>query len=273
MVDAGTRNHGFWSSPHVVRTYSDADGLTPPEEAFLATVPDLASARLLDLGVGAGRTSAALAARVADYRGADYSAPLIEACRRRYAGTDLAGRFDVADARDLAAYADGSFDVVLFGSNSLDYVDHADRQRALGELARVTRPGGQVGVNSHNLAAVGLALSLRHKLRLLRADRSPPQLPLAMARHLPRRAVSIVRNPKRRELLARRWHLLLTDHRLRDPIRTYYVAPAEMRDQLTAVGLTVDGVVGPDGVPVADPLGPTAQTPWLFWCCRRDAGA
>lgn len=269
MTQPAVRNHAFWSSAPVVEQYAAAEGLTAPEEAFLAHVPDLSSARALDLGVGGGRTSAALSARVGDYRGADYAAPLIAACRRRFAGTALAGCFDVVDARDLGCYGDGSFDVVLFGSNSLDYVGDADRRRVLAELVRVTVPGGHVGVSSHNLAGVALALSLRQKLRLLRSDRAGPRLPLALAKHLPRRALSRLRNPSAAKLLPRPWVLLADDARLLRSKHTYYVAPVEMLAQLAAAGLEVLEVVDPDGTRVADPLGPTETLPWLFWICRR----
>jgi ubiquinone/menaquinone biosynthesis C-methylase UbiE len=51
--------------------------------------------------------------------------------------------FRVADAQSLP-FDDATFDVV-FSESVLTFVE--DKQRAVGEFARVTRPGGRVGLN------------------------------------------------------------------------------------------------------------------------------
>jgi ubiquinone/menaquinone biosynthesis C-methylase UbiE len=78
-------------------------------------------------------------------------------------------RFEVADARALP-YEDGSFDAVV-SLHAIDHVpDAADRQKFVEEMARVTRPGGHVGLLSTNRYGSFLK---QHKM-LLRQPGGPP---------------------------------------------------------------------------------------------------
>ena len=72
----------------------------------------------------------------------DVSEALLAECRRQ-AGDDPRCSFVCAPAEDLGDLPDASVDVVTTRS-VLMYV--ADRERALGELARVLRPGGRLSV-------------------------------------------------------------------------------------------------------------------------------
>jgi SAM-dependent methyltransferase len=94
--------------------------------------------RILDIGVGTGRTIPIMQALSEDYVAIDFLPPMVEACRRRYPGA----RVLLGDARDMAMFGAGSFDVVMFSYNGIDAVDHVDRQRVLREVHRVLVPGG-----------------------------------------------------------------------------------------------------------------------------------
>lgn len=133
-----------------VDAYDALEGLTPAEAALVQRwVPR--SSRILDLGVGTGRTYSDLAGRAADYVGVDYSEAMVEAARRRFPG----GRFEVGDAADLSRFDDRSFDVVVFSYNGLDYVHPFERrQRALAEIHRVLSPGGVLVMSTHNPRAI-----------------------------------------------------------------------------------------------------------------------
>ena len=136
--------------PEVVRWYERADALTPAEELlFDAWVPP--GSRVLDLGVGTGRTTQRLARDAADYLGIDIAPSMIEAARRRHPDH----RFEVGDATTLDGLDDASFDVVVFSYNGLDYVPgRAGRDLALGEIHRVLRPGGVLIHSSHDPRAL-----------------------------------------------------------------------------------------------------------------------
>lgn len=101
-------------------------------QPLLDAVGDVAGARVLDVGSGAGLVASALAARGAHVVGADLAHSMLTTSRdRRPPGV-------VTDVRQLS-FAAGVFDVVTaaFVLNHL-----ADPRTGLSELHRVTRPGG-----------------------------------------------------------------------------------------------------------------------------------
>ena len=124
----------------------------------------MASGRdLLDLGCGTGRFAAALAPEVASVTGVDVSAEMVRAARERCVG--LANvRLLQTSGRDLATFADGSFDAVI-AVDSFPYLYRvgglAFAEAQLREVARVLRPGGD---------ALVMNLSYRGDLALDRAE-------------------------------------------------------------------------------------------------------
>lgn len=151
-----------YEDPGVVAEYASAGELQPPEQAILGVLDaELADARVLDIGVGGGRTTGHLAGRVREYVGLDYSHGMVEACRERF--PDL--RFLVGDVRELHDLEDDRFDVVLFSFNGIDELTPADRRQAFAEMHRVVRPGGQVAFSTYNLQTLDHArLAVRRQL-------------------------------------------------------------------------------------------------------------
>ncbi len=75
--------------------------------------------------------------------GCDLDAPAIEKAR----AFSLHERLDVCDAAQRLPYADATFDLV-FNNSALEHIP--DLERALAEVARVTRPGGRFAFNVLN---------------------------------------------------------------------------------------------------------------------------
>lgn len=155
MAQAGPVPHWetFYASDNVVRHYARQSRLQLPERAIFNRIgPALSESHLLDLGVGGGRTTMELALRCKRYLGADVAAPMVAACRERFAELILNHglRFEVVDARAMP-FEDASFDVVLFSFNGIDLVGADARATALAECRRVLRPGGHLVYSSHNL--------------------------------------------------------------------------------------------------------------------------
>ncbi|MFM2372239.1 MAG: hypothetical protein RIS85_1961 [Pseudomonadota bacterium] len=144
----------FYASDDVVRHYARQSRLQLPERAIFDRIgPALSESHLLDLGVGGGRTTMELALRCKRYLGADFAAPMVAACRERFAELILKHglRFEVVDARAMP-FEDASFDIVLFSFNGIDLVGADARATALSECRRVLRPGGHLVYSSHNLS-------------------------------------------------------------------------------------------------------------------------
>jgi SAM-dependent methyltransferase len=113
---------------------------------------------MLDVGVGAGRTSFTFAAVAGRYLGIDISPMMVDLARALVAEDDHVS-FRVADVCDLSSL-DETFDVVLFSFNSIDLLRRAQRHQALSEMRRVLRPGGLLLFSTHSLHALPSYLRL-----------------------------------------------------------------------------------------------------------------
>ncbi len=139
-------NRSFYDAPQVVDNYAATTTLQRAEETILQRHRrELAGARLLEIGVGPGRTTPHIRGLVRQYVGIDYSAAMLAPCRQRYRDAQLA----LCDGRMLA-FPTASFDAVYFCWNAIDDVDHADRQAMLAEIARALRPRGLFFFSTHN---------------------------------------------------------------------------------------------------------------------------
>ena len=139
-------NRDVYRQTRIVRFYDKTKaGLTIPEEICLDVVPLSYRGSILDIGIGAGRTTGPLAKQFRNYIGIDYSPELIDAARIRYPNKNL----QVMDARKLDF--DMQFDCVMFSFNGIDSVDYANRQIILRQIAAVIKPGGYFIYSTHNL--------------------------------------------------------------------------------------------------------------------------
>ncbi len=102
--------------------------------------------RVLEIGCGTGNLLLAVARRQpgVDALGIDPDPAGLRRARRKAARAGLAVRFEQAYAGALPL-PDASVDRVL-SSFMLHHLDDAERARALGEVRRVLRPGGQLHV-------------------------------------------------------------------------------------------------------------------------------
>lgn len=101
---------------------------------------------VLDVGCGVGATACYLVKKIGcRVVGVDIRETMVTRANERAERDGVTDRvkFQVADAQELP-FEDGAFDAVVSESVAL-FVD--DRQKALGEYVRVTKPGGYVGLN------------------------------------------------------------------------------------------------------------------------------
>ncbi len=98
--------------------------------------------RVLDVAAGNGNATLAAARRFADVVSTDYVAALLERGRERARAEHLPVAFKEADAEALP-FADASFDVVL---STFGVMFTPNQEQAAGELLRVCKPGGKIGL-------------------------------------------------------------------------------------------------------------------------------
>ena len=252
-------NQQTFEIEEIVRTYASRDELQPPEASIMSQLRDqLPKWRMLDLGVGGGRTTAHFAPLVRHYVGVDYAQKMIAACRSRF--PEFAEAFHVGDVRSMPNFSDGSFDFILFSFNGLDYIPHEDRLRALREIRRVGAPGGRFCFSSHNLntrleTTLGLPFTW-HPLKL--ANR--------IVRYLRFQWLMIAFRYKRRTAS----HAVVNDGAHYFKSRTYYIKPDAQIGQLTQSGFTDIRVFSlADGSEITDAGALRDSTEgWLYYLCR-----
>jgi SAM-dependent methyltransferase len=242
--EIGAHNREQFDAPDAVRDYEQMEGLTPCEaELFERHVAP--GVRVLDLGVGAGRTTPWLRARASTYVGIDYAPGMVEAARRLHPDADLR----VGDASDLAAFPDDAFEVVVFSYNGIDYLDDAGRGRVLDEVRRVLVPGGTYLFSTHNARAViG---------RLPKTSSPLPRRVAAAGLMTLRRLRRMV--PSSAFRTGEGWVL--------DPVkgglRTHMATPARVEAELRAHGFAL--VERRNGDRPARPM--ALRTPWWYYAC------
>ncbi|MUL39985.1 class I SAM-dependent methyltransferase [Streptomonospora sp. PA3] len=137
--DIKAKQQQTWSSGD----YNRIAWLTVPLADRLCDAVDLRpGSRVLDVATGTGHVALAAARRFCDVTGIDYVPRLVETARRRAAAESLPVRFEEADAERLP-FADAEFDYVL---SAIGVMFTADHRRAAGELVRVCKPGGVIGL-------------------------------------------------------------------------------------------------------------------------------
>jgi ubiquinone/menaquinone biosynthesis C-methylase UbiE len=98
--------------------------------------------KVLDVATGSGNAAISAARRFCEVTGMDLAPESIEHARRRAAAEGMDIAFEVGDAEDLS-YPDASFDAVL---STFGVMFCPRQERAAGELLRVCRPGGKIGL-------------------------------------------------------------------------------------------------------------------------------
>jgi ubiquinone/menaquinone biosynthesis C-methylase UbiE len=143
-------NQDAYSSAKTVKDYLTHRYFPKAEQAILNKVKeDKAITKMLDIGVGAGRTTNYFAPYFEQYIGVDYSQTMIDVCKKTYAKTDY--QFLVCDARNMNSFKDNSFDFILFSFNGIDCVSIEDRNLVLEEVKRICKPSGYFAFSSHNI--------------------------------------------------------------------------------------------------------------------------
>lgn len=129
-----------WRAGARVEKYRALEGwIDAGERVVLNAVADGARDRgVLDLGVGAGRTTWMLRLLTRDYVGLDWSPEMVAASRSALPGVDIR----LGDARDLSQFPDARFSLVVFSYNGIDNVGHGDREVVVDNVQRVLEPGG-----------------------------------------------------------------------------------------------------------------------------------
>jgi SAM-dependent methyltransferase len=146
--DVSEFNRREYEKSGITKAYQKAPYLFPGERSAVARIEnEIHGGKLLDVGIGGGRTTPILLGLSPDYLGIDYSGEMVRIARERFPQADIRRM----DARDLSGLGSGVFDFVLFSNNGIDSVSHADRLLVLRNIREVLKPSGWFAFSSHNL--------------------------------------------------------------------------------------------------------------------------
>lgn len=262
MPDATSLDHVQMVMEKDVALYKNVD-LTRFEQRLLrrfkTSWPQLA---MLDVGVGAGRTSFTFSAIAGSYLGIDISPMMVELARA-LAGDGDDVSFRVMDVCDVGMLQE-RFDLVLFSWNSIDLLDRDRRHVALRQMRAVTKPGGFVAFSTHNLH------SLRSYLRFGPLKGLPRELSLQTLYRVAPSTIQSLRLLARKRTLdldqieAAGWTRFADGvHNFAIPL--YYVSMNEQLRELDDAGLSVVEICDPNG-DILDPRFPGTKPHFSFLC-------
>jgi ubiquinone/menaquinone biosynthesis C-methylase UbiE len=213
-------NKNVWETQAVVRSYSIQSHLQKPEETILNNFKSrLKNMKMLDIGVGGGRTTCHFANLVKEYVGIDYSENMINACKKRFPAPSQNIFFKICDVRSMNILEDNYFDFVLFSFNGIDCMSHEDRLKALREIQRVGKPRGFFCFQTHNLQALDKLFTVRLSVNPIRMSREI--LRCLLLRFLNK---SLKKSEK---------YAIIIDGACRFRLATYYIKPEEQIKQLS----------------------------------------
>src|ERR1041385_6007862 len=140
-------NKAAYSARDLVEWYGELDFILKPEAVIIERIRTaIEGKKLLDIGIGAGRTTKFLLEVSQDYTGIDYTRGCIDLAQKKYPDANLIH----CDARELSIFNDQTFDFVLFSFNAIDYMINDDRIKCLKEIRRVLKPNGFFMFSTHN---------------------------------------------------------------------------------------------------------------------------
>ena len=252
-------NKGIYESFDMVNYFASLEGLQKPEEAILnLLLPDLRDMRMLDIGVGGGRTSRYFSGILKEYIGIDYSEKMIEACRKKFQEKGKHIVLEVCDARMMNIFDNDYFDFILFSFNGIDYVSHDDRIKILMEINRVLKPGSYFCFSTHNIQS-------KKNLGQINFTFNVRKIFASIKRYLR----LIIANKQYRKLWSKDYSLIY-DGAHDFKLLTYYIKPAVQINQLKNLGFKNIRIFSlADGSQIHNNL-EKIEDWWLYYLCEKD---
>jgi SAM-dependent methyltransferase len=194
-ASAGTvdSNSDTYKRQRVVKSYAGFEDVFPAEMEIFGRYPRQFSGTVLDVAIGAGRTTRVLLPQAERYVGFDFSAGMVDLAKAYFPDADLR-QLDMRETPRV--FAGQRFDAILISFNGIDYISWEQRNTLLAAVREMLTRDGVLAFSTHDLEAVNenRGFRIRHDLRPdWRELRSRPiagakklaKLPFWMARALP----------------------------------------------------------------------------------------
>jgi ubiquinone/menaquinone biosynthesis C-methylase UbiE len=253
-------NLSTYSSKKVVSYYEKYNTLQKPEqEIFSLLKNELSQMEMLDIGIGAGRTTEFFCPQVKKYVGIDYSQEMVNSCINRFGKKFDKASFLCEDARTLSAFKDESFDFVLFSFNGIDYVLPEERDQIITQINRVLRPGGLFCFSSHNISS--LSDMPFFELRL--------NIPAAIKRAFEVRKIKSI-NKRQLAMADTADYVIINDGAHNYGLQTFYVRQSYQLKQLANHGFSNTKAFALTTGEEITGNRDTKKEKWLYYLCRKN---
>ncbi|MBD2177424.1 class I SAM-dependent methyltransferase [Pseudanabaena sp. FACHB-1998] len=263
MVD---RNHQVYTASEIVNHYRQLCQLQPAEQTILNLFRnEWSRIKMLDIGVGGGRTTQHFSEIVQEYMGIDYAQEMITACQKRFpASTQLSSRsrkFELGDARNMSQFANNSFDFILFSFNGLDTLSHLERLQVFQEISRIGKSGGYFFFSSHSLQGLEREFNWLNQISFNPLTTYVNLVMLGLLRFF-NRSISLKR------IKSTNYEIIQDEsHNFR--LKQYYIRPQEQLNQLEAAFDNIKIYSWKSGLEITTPEDLNANADmWLYYLCQ-----
>ncbi|MCK4589171.1 MAG: class I SAM-dependent methyltransferase [Nanoarchaeota archaeon] len=218
-------NRKAYEAKNVVKEYSAQKHLQKAEETILKRFKErFKKMKMLDIGVGGGRTTYHFANLVKEYVGIDYSKNMVKECIKKFPNYSNKTSFKVCDARSMRIFNNDYFDFILFSFNGIDYMSHQDRLKTLEEIKRLCKKNGFFCFSTHNLQSIGKVFSIQ-------ISYNPIKMIWRFFCYL-----RIIFSNKNIKKIKDKNYAIINDGAHRFKLRTFYIKPKEQIKQLNHLG-------------------------------------
>lgn len=255
-------NHHVYIARRIVQHYSQLCQLQPAEQTILELLRhEWSTIKMLDIGVGGGRTTQHFSKIVQEYIGIDCAEEMIAACQKRFPSSSQSSLFKVVDARDLRQFQDNSFNFILFSFNGIDSLSHSDRLQVFQEVNRVGKPGGYFFFSSHNLQGLERELNWQNQISLNPLKTYVNLVMFALLRFF-NRSIS----PQR---IKHSNYEIIQDESHNFRLKQYYIRPQEQLNQLETDFDDIRIFSWKSGLEITSQEELSVNTDmWLYYLCR-----
>ena len=240
--------------------YTDYSLYPPEREIIIKFKADWHKQRILDLGIGTGRTSMTFSAIAKEYVGIDYSLAMINRSKSVIKENESI-KLMHADARDLSRFYGNPFDFILFSLNGIDNVTHEERLAILSEVKKIIKPNGFFFFSTHSI----FTFPYRKKRLVFDRDRVAHSIYDCMkAIKFNYQLSKLYKNIDPNTILEKQWTILISgDHDFKLP--TYLINPYYQVIQLREKGFDVVSVYDQKGE-IVDPMNQNLSG-FLYFLC------
>ncbi len=253
-------NKSIYESEDIVSVYANETGLQPAEETIINQLRDkLSNMRVLDIGIGAGRTTACLAGYTKDYVGIDNSEKMIKFCKKRFEVSQANLSFKVCDVRSMDIFEDNVFDFILFSYNGIDCMPYRDRAKALQEIQRVSKPGGILCFSTHNFRYID-------HLKRFAIGKNPLRLMRLIVRYMYSKYIVWQRDSDKGIK-----HAIIRDGGDDFRLKTCYIEPLEQIKKLEGIGfqnIRIFSEVTGNELENISNIDGTKDDRWIYYVCN-----